>query len=323
MKYCKKCVLSDNLFSVKIGADGVCNYCNTTKPEKHKVEDTGLLSRGEEYDVVLAYSGGKDSTYTLYLLKKKYKVNVLAVVFDNGYLTEETYQNIKNICTNLGVDYEIISPSLSKLNSVFRYALVDENLPKKSLERASAICTYCIGLVKMTVYKEAMLRKIPYIAFGWTPGQISTGKQIVKLEPSIIKSNFSLIRDNIIEEFGEKYKSILLTDKIIDENVDYIPSLFYPFIDEEYNEQKVLEQISNLGWKKPHKTDSNSTNCLLNTYAIYKHKEKYGFHPYALELASLVRNGALDRDEAMNRIMEADNSNIIEMVQKKLDFSLM
>ena len=216
MKYCKKCILSDDFFSVKIEENGLCNYCNENTANSTKIVDIGIKPSGREYDVVLAYSGGKDSTYTLYLLRKKYKVNVLAIVFDNGFLSQETYSNIKNVCANLDVDYEIISPSKKKLNSIFKYALNDDTLPLKSLERASSICTYCIALVKMAVYREAILKKVPYIAFGWTPGQINFGKQIVKLEPSIIKSNFSMIRKNIIKIFGDDYKSILLTDDVID-----------------------------------------------------------------------------------------------------------
>lgn len=319
MKYCKKCILSDNFFSVKIEENGLCNYCNENSANSTKVLDMGIKPSGREYDVVLAYSGGKDSTYTLYLLRKKYKVNVLAIVFDNGFLSEETYSNIKNVCANLDVDYEIISPSKKKLNSIFKYALHDDTLPLKSLERASSICTYCISLVKMAVYREAILKKIPYIAFGWTPGQINLGKQIVKLGPSIIKANFSMIRKNIIEKFGDDYKSIVLADDVVDNNLESIPSLFYPFIDEKYSEEKIINIISKIGWKRPTETDSNSTNCLLNTYAIFKHKEKYGFHPYALELATMVRNGLMKREEAMKRIMQDEDPEIVCWVEKILE----
>lgn len=323
MKRCKKCILTDNFYSVHIDDNGLCNYCNESKEKNANIRDGGIETRGKKYDVVLAYSGGKDSTYTLYLLKKKYDLNVLAIIFDNGYLSNETYKNIKNICANLDVDYEIICPSLQKLNSVFKHALIDESLPKKSLERASAICTYCISLVKMTVYKEAILKRIPYIAFGWTPGQINIGKQIVKLEPEIIKANFYSIKNKLLKEFGNHCSSLLLDDDLINENIEYIPSLFYPFVDDEYNEEKIFEQISQLGWKKPSKTDSNSTNCLLNSYAIFKHKEKYGFHPYAMELASLVREGVLDKEKAMERILTSEDDNIIQLVGNRLntDFS--
>ncbi|AJH03360.1 7-cyano-7-deazaguanine synthase [Bacillus thuringiensis] len=321
MKYCSKCTLSDKLFSVTIDDDGVCNFCKTQTytSDYKKPQDLGLKTNGKNYDIVLAYSGGKDSTYTLYLLKEKYKLNVLAVTFDNGFLAEETYSNIRNVCASLNADSLIIAPSTKKINAIYKYSNEDESLPKKSLERASAICTYCIGLVKMYVYKEAILRKIPYITFGFTPGQININKQVVKLDYRTLKSNFAGIKGNIIKEFGESYSSILLMDDLVDENKDNIPALFYPFMNDNYNENQILDKISEFGWVKPTDTDGNSTNCLMNAYAIHKHKEKYGFHPYALELAHLVRSNSMDREEALSRIMEDDNKEIIKYVEQKLN----
>lgn len=321
MKYCSKCVLSDKLFSVTIDDNGLCNYCTsqTDTMDDKKPCESGLKASGKNYDVVLAYSGGKDSTYTLYLLREKYNLNVLAVTFDNGFLTEKTYSNIRNVCSNLNVDSLVIAPSTKNLNLIFKYSNEDDSLPKKSLERASAICTYCISLVKMNVYKEAILRKIPFIAFGWTPGQVNLNKQIVKLDYRTLKFNFAKIKENIIKEFGESYNSILLTDDLVDENKDSIPSLFYPFVDDRYSENQIIDKISEFGWEKPTNTDGNSTNCLLNAYAIHQHKEKYGFHPYALELSYLVRNKLIDREEALNRIIEEDNMEIVKYIEQKLN----
>ena len=171
----------------------------------------------------------------------------------------------------------------------------------------------------MYVYKEAILRKIPYITFGFTPGQININKQVVKLDYRTLKSNFAGIKGNIIKEFGESYSSILLMDDLVDENKDNIPALFYPFMNDNYNENQILDKISEFGWVKPTDTDGNSTNCLMNAYAIHKHKEKYGFHPYALELAHLVRSNSMDREEALSRIMEDDNKEIIKYVEQKLN----
>ncbi|CAL7959605.1 conserved hypothetical protein [Gammaproteobacteria bacterium] len=323
MKYCSKCILSENIFSVTINDDGLCNYC-VSQPqtiscnESYEI-DLSKYKRGTEHDIILAYSGGKDSTYTLCLLKEKYNLNVLAVTFDNGFLADETYKNIKNVCSNLSVNNLIISPSIKKLNSIFKYADKDELLPKKSLERASAICTYCIGLVKMNVYKEAILREIPLIAFGWTPGQINMNKKVVKLDYKIVKSNFARMKGNIIKEFGESYNSILLADDVLDKCKDNIPSLFYPFSNDNYSEKQVIDKIHSIGWKKPNNTDGNSTNCLLNAYAIHRHKKKYEFHPYALELAYLVRNNLMDREEALSRIVQDEDAQLIEYVEKKLN----
>ncbi len=323
IRYCKKCVLSNNFFSVSINEYGLCNYCAEKemeqaaeqRPEMEKFE----CNKNGKYDVVLAYSGGKDSTYTLYLLKEKYKMKVLAITYDNGFLAKETYQNIKNVCTSLDVDSLIVAPSRTRLNNIFKLADNDMKLPRKSLERASSICTYCIGLVKMCVYKEAIERKIPLIAFGWTPGQINIHKQVVTLNYKLIKMNFKRQCDNIVKQLGEDYQSFLLSDELLEENKETIPSLFYPFPNGNYREEEILDIIRGFGWVKPEGTDNNSTNCVLNAYAIYKHKQKYGFHPYAFELAGLVREGLMDRDEALRRIEAKDDKKLIEEIQNVLD----
>jgi len=71
----------------------------------------------------------------------------------------------------------------------------------------------------------------------------------------------------------------------------------------------------------PVDTDSNSTNCLLNSFANLVHKQRFGFHPYAFELAKLVREGYLERDEALKRLEQAEDQNTVELVKKKLNLN--
>jgi len=54
-------------------------------------EFEGLLAscrdqRKGSYDIVVAYSGGKDSTFILDLLKSVYKLHILALTFDHGFV---------------------------------------------------------------------------------------------------------------------------------------------------------------------------------------------------------------------------------------------
>lgn len=326
MKYCKKCVLSDNMFSVSLNEEGVCNYCinyekEVNKKDAIKREEANLDKyKGQgDYDVLLAYSGGKDSTYTLYLLREKYGLRVLTMTFDNGFLSDKTFENIRVITKNLVADNIIISPSFMKMKKLFRFAESDDKLPKKSLERASSVCTHCIGIVKSMAYKEAILRKIPLISFGWTPGQIGMSKQIVNFDPNMVKTMFKSLKQKVINGLGEEYGPFYLTDEFIEEHKDSLPSLFYPFPSHTYNEDAIFDTISKFGWERPKNTDLNSTNCLMNSYAIKKHFEKYGFHPYALELAQLVREGVMTREDALNRIVLSENQEKTAMsIEEKL-----
>ena len=52
-----------------------------------------------KYDVIFALSGGIDSSYTLYRLKKDYPhLNILAVQFDNGFISETALENARKFC---------------------------------------------------------------------------------------------------------------------------------------------------------------------------------------------------------------------------------
>ena len=69
MKICNNCILPETFPGIRFDENGVCNFCREFK------------GKGS-YDCLMAYSGGKDSTYTLWILKKKYDLRILALTFD-------------------------------------------------------------------------------------------------------------------------------------------------------------------------------------------------------------------------------------------------
>lgn len=331
LKICKKCTLNDNIFSVHINDDELCNYCKmhdknhasmTLKEyeEKEKqIIDAFNNYKHLPYQVILAYSGGKDSTYTLYMLKKKYDVSVLTVTFDNGFLTEQCRKNIHEATANLGVDNITIKPAFSNLAKVFNLAAEQEIFPKKSLERASSICTACIGLVKASIYKEAIIRRIPFICFGWTPGQIHIKAPIVKLDYRMLLANQKQLKDPISEKFGHEFDKYFIDPKWLESEKEFVPKLAYPLVYSNYDEDKIIDTIGSIGWKKPLDTDMNSTNCLLNSYANSEHLKMYGYNPYSLEIANLVREGFMSREEGLKKLSKPGDKSVIKYVKNELD----
>jgi len=59
--------------------------------------------RGLKYDVAVMYSGGKDSSYMLYLLKEVYKLRVIAVSVNNGYEKDFMSDSMIKFPTQLGI----------------------------------------------------------------------------------------------------------------------------------------------------------------------------------------------------------------------------
>ena len=56
-----------------------------------------------DYDCIVPFSGGKDSTFTLYELVRRFKVKPLVVTFDHGFLRPTTLENTERTIKLLGV----------------------------------------------------------------------------------------------------------------------------------------------------------------------------------------------------------------------------
>lgn len=327
MHVCSKCLLNDNIPSVRINSSGYCNFCASQAEASYLPgQDDGdsfpaLLDKYslKQYQVLMAYSGGKDSTYTLKLVKERYNASILAVTFNNGFLSEASLKNISTVTDNLGVDSIIVKYPAQKLIKAFKLIEDGSSFPRQSLERASAICNLCIMLVKNMIYHEAIMRDIPIICFGWTPGQVEASKPLIRLNYRMVARVFSNIRNTITEGLGSGYARYFVDEEYMKANEDRMPYLYYPFVSNSYDEDKIIEEIKAVGWQTPENTDGNSSNCLLNSYANQGHMERFGFHPYAFEISSMVRKGCMSREDGLKKLGNVKNDATYEIIRKQFE----
>ena len=314
MHICNKCVLDENFPGIKFNDDGVCNYCLMDKPlhvqeEKKqtfltKFEDLINEHKGKGlYDALVAYSGGKDSTYTLYLLKEKYKLNVLALTFDNWFFSERAHTNIKNVVRAMAVDHITLRPNYKTYKAIINASANNDLYPPKAMQRASAICTSCISLVRFLSFQTAIDKSIPFIIFGMSPGQAPLATSIVKTNPQMIKQSQEATYMALHKNLGDAVKPYFLSENHFSQ-AERFPYSINPLAFNEYNEDKIIALIQQFEWRKPSDTDANSSNCLLNAYANEVHIKRYRINPYAYEIAGLVRTGAMNRDEGLQRLKE-------------------
>jgi hypothetical protein len=109
---CRKCLFDTRIPNIYIGPDGLCNMCMTYErnfdPELLASELETFLHTprevGAELDAVVAFSGGKDSTVSLYLARKEYGLDVVAVLIDNGFIPGEVVEKGRDLCNALGVE---------------------------------------------------------------------------------------------------------------------------------------------------------------------------------------------------------------------------
>lgn len=116
---CSKCVLdSEDDPKIKFDEKGVCTYCHIydknllkyyfgADKERNKfktlIKEIKQNGESKKYDVLIGLSGGIDSTYVAYLCYK-YNIRAIAVHLDNGWDSELSVINIKNILKITGFD---------------------------------------------------------------------------------------------------------------------------------------------------------------------------------------------------------------------------
>lgn len=321
-------MLPESFPGIKFNTEGVCQFCGnykgTERREKkkreyrNKFEELVRTYKGRGcYDAIAGYSGGKDSTYVLSLLKEEYDLNILAITFDNGFLPEQTHRNIRNVVEALGVDHIFLKPRFDVLSKIFRVCSENNIYSSATVSRASTICTSCISIVKFSTLRTALEKNIPFVVYGWSPGQIPLNSSIMKNNPQLLKPMQNALFRPLYDCAGEALRPYFLEDKHFTSSF-WFPYNVGPLAFLDYNEGDVLRKAGRLGWKKPRGLDANTTNCLLNSYANTIHKEKYHFHPYVFELAGLVREGYLERSAALAKLNQKDNPEILRLVKTKL-----
>lgn len=328
MKRCKNCVLPETFPGIRFNEEGICNFCLNFKGAenlerkkqryRNKFEELIKKYKGKSsYDALMSYSGGKDSTYTLLILKEEYGLNVLAVTIDNGFLPEQTFKNIRNVTKGLGIDHRFIKPSFDVMKKIFVECSRRNIYSPKTLTRASTICNSCMNIVKYSSLRTAIKKNIPFIVFGWSPGQIPITSSIMKNNPQIIQMMQSTVFEPLYNLVGDEIKPYFLEEEHFKGSYQF-PYNISPLAFLDYDEDKIYKEIAQLEWKAPIDIDANTTNCLLNSFANIVHKEKYGFHPYSFELAKLVRESYMDRSSALQKLTEPENPKTVDAVKKKL-----
>jgi hypothetical protein len=226
--------------------------------------------------------------------------------------------NIRNVVEKLGVDHILFKPRFDVLSKIFKYCAENDVYSSKALERSSAICASCMAILKYSALRLAIEKDIPFIAYGWSPGQAPITSSILMNNPQMVKMMQRILYDPLYSILGEDIKPYFLEEKHFSGNYNF-PYNVNPMSFLEYDIDDIYQSIAHFGWKKPEEVDANSTNCLLNSYANFVHKQRLGYHPYAFELANLVREGYMDRKIALKRLLEQEDTNTVAKVKDKIE----
>jgi hypothetical protein len=329
VKHCTKCILSEKFPRIKFDENGVCNFCNNEllyitendQIETSRVEVEKLFTDkigSSEYDAIVCYSGGKDSTYTLKLAVEKYNLKVLSFTLDNGFISPEAFRNIEKVVSALGIDHITYRPSYQFMKGLFRVSSIENIYNPKTLTRISSNCNSCISMVNTTALKMALEKNIPFILAGFTLGQIPSNTIYYQNNYEFFEESRKPILDQLKSHLGEGVSNYLEISKNLLRQALTYPYNINLLCLEDITENEIIEQILPFGWIKPADVDGCSTNCRINAFNNYVHTFKFGYSPYALELSHLIRKNLLTREEALSKLYDQPQDQI-DFVKAELE----
>jgi len=161
-------------------------------------------------------------------------------------------------------------------------------------------------------------KEIPFIGYGWSPGQAPVQASVMRTNAALMRNNQQTTLQPLLEIAGDDILPFFVTDKQF-EQTEKFPWNIHPLAFLPYDEEKIVQRIKEFGWEKPDDTDPNSSNCLLNAYANQIHRNRYHFHPYVWEIANMVREGVMSREEGLEKIEPPEVERMVMYSKNILD----
>jgi tRNA(Ile)-lysidine synthase TilS/MesJ len=162
-KICCRCVMDDSSDkTIRFNEDGVCNYCtealskiNTTtyfpgaEGERRlqslikKLKEDG---RNSKYDCLMGISGGLDSSYLAYL-GSKWGLRILAIHIDDGFDTDISKKNVKNLMEKAKISMLTINPKADEFNDLTK-AFMKAGVPNIAIPQDNVLFAFLYETAK-------------------------------------------------------------------------------------------------------------------------------------------------------------------------------
>ncbi len=301
---CRQCTLPSKLSPLH---NGICEICrsgpkpigpNSDEKRRMSAEIDRLLKKYDgdtkfQYHCLILVSGGKDSTYLVYQLQKRYPwLRILALTVDNSFLTDVALTNVDRVIFTLRVPAIKLRPEPAFYEKVFRHAFLNLN------DRLSAaVVDQCDGDILHDLGRNTAARfGIPIVMSGIQAIQVEQYLDIHTYESE--RSSEFLPRTQMagfpLDSFLEPWEKSYLWDGTKWPKKS-VPHMLYPFYAWEYREQDVITTMTTLGLLRHGNTSPLATNHKLIPLMGAVDVTRFGYSSYDPEMAILVRSGLADK----------------------------
>lgn len=318
IKRCTRCGLPETYETIEFDEFGVCNICRQQEFKQGKVdwearkrmfEELVAEFRGKyDYDCIVPFSGGKDSTFTLYYLVKEYKLKPLVVQFNHGFMRPTLLANNERTFKMLGTDVISFMPNWKVVKRLMREALI----------RKGDFCWHCHTGIFSYPMHVAIKFNVPLVLWG---------------EPSSEYTAYYDYRDNEVETVDEtrfnRFVNLGITAEdikgMIEKDFDLDPRDLLPYTypplrdlkrlryqsvclgsyipwDTKRQSQMIMDE---LGWQgdwvegmPPDLYTYEKIECQMQGVRDYLKFLKRGYSRVTQMTALDIRNGLMNKDEA-------------------------
>ncbi len=347
MKRCTTCILPETFPGIEYDRDGVCNYCRSYQPVEVYGEEelekvlASYRNRGGRYDCIAPVSGGRDSSFVLHQMVKKYNMRTLALTVDSGFITSEGVRNLKQITDVLGVEHVVLKDerriATAKSNARKKF---HGWLEKPSINTIIPILNSGDKTMNLQMARYAKEHDIPLVLGGNIIGNSTIEKDhwktgfmgIVQEEDGSFSryDKAKLLLLLLKEYMGNRanYQWPILKEYLAGAAVYFFEPLFIPkgvdflgFYDYIYwDEKQIVSTVCDeLGWMG---ADDTSATWRIDDAAYplinYLYYRLVGFTEHDELYSKMVREGQLTRDEALERCL-ADHKPRLSLIRKDFE----
>lgn len=328
-RICSRCVMDTTAPGILFYQNGECSFCHLhDKLEKMYPADgrgqkmlDGIIrkikksGRGKKYDCIIGVSGGRDSTYLLYLARTMWGLRPLAVHFNDGFDNPVAGMNIKNAISRLGVDLRTITSDWRESKDI-RIAFLKASVPNLEVGTDIGIFATLFGVAQRENIKYILTAHsfrtegISPLTWNYLDARYLKGVldkfatvKLRKWNPSDPGYNLNL--------FALFYYIVLKKIKT------FTPLYYLNYIRDEA--EPIIK--SELGWVN---TGAHYFDDLWQSLLYHVYRRKFNVDKRKFNYSALIRSGQMDRTEALERLKGVyviEDPKIISLCIKRLGIS--
>jgi len=321
VKFCSKCVVSNQRPRITFDENNICSACNFSKYKNEVIDWTERKNQlvelcnkhrkqNNEYDVIVPGSGGKDGNYVAHMLKNEYGMNPLIVTWAPHIYTEIGKKNLTSMI-NSGFDNILVTPDGSIHRKMTKAAFIEMGDPFQP---------FIFGQYS-TPFKYALFYNVNLVFYG-EDGEVEYGGSMEQADrPSLsfedfTKHRFSGIYPDYFKKYGisiediSKYK---LTEKEIEQiKENNIQQHFFSYYHKWIPQENFYYATENTNFEvNPDRTEGTFTKYAslddkLDGFHYYLSYIKFGIGRTTSDAAHEIRDNNITREEGIELVRRYD-----------------